>query len=408
LAGIKDFLNTRRLRDYPRLMLITTLGILAINLFLHQGWLGAFGQVIGGDFVMFYSTGSLYRTDPARIYDYAEQYRLQQSLVEPIKLNGLNPFMNPPYMAMLFSLITYLPLLWSLILWTFLSIIFTFLSVHLISPLVPYRLRQAGLSNKQYLILVFSFFPFIEGLLAGQNHALTLLLVTALLVSAHKECWFLSGILAGTLIYKPQLVLGLLIVWAIWKNFKALFGFSIVAILWAGSYVLIHSITPFIEYLQVSQFFMSLPYIEGFPGYIIITFYGLLTSIFPANTAPTLQLTSHLIFILASGLVAWFAWHQRHSSPSSRMPVLLLCLILPLAFSPYVQLHDLLLVAPIFLFWARYDNSSRVFNSAIFTYAGAFILTLFAALTGIAWLSLITLVLFFQMVISNHALIEST
>ena len=408
MAGIKDFLNTRRLRDYPRLMLITTLGILAINLFLHQGWLGAFGQVIGGDFVMFYSTGSLYRTDPARIYDYAEQYRLQQSLVEPIKLNGLNPFMNPPYTAMLFSLITYLPLLWSLLLWTLSSIIFTVLSVHLISPLVPNRLRQAGLSNKQFLILVFSFFPFIEGLLAGQNHTLTLLLVTALLVSAHNERWVLSGILAGTLIYKPQLVVGLLIVWAIWKNFKALFGFSIVAILWAGSYVLMHGVTPFLEYFQVSQFFMSLPYIEGFPGYIIITLYGLLTSIFPANTAPTLQLTSHLIFILASGLVAWFAWRQRHTSPSSKMPVLLLCLIMPLAFSPYVQLHDLLLVAPIFIVWARYDNASRVFASAVFTYAGAFILTLFAALTGIAWLSLITLVLFFQMVISNHALIKST
>jgi hypothetical protein len=234
------------------------------------------------------------------------------------------------------------------------------------------------------------------------------LLVTGLLVSAYNERWFLSGILAGSLIYKPQLIFGLLIVWVIWKNFKALFGFGIVAILWVGSYVLLHGITPFLEYLQVSQFFMSLPYIEGFPGYIIITFYGLLTSIFPANTAQTLQLISHLIFILASGLVAWFAWRRRHSSPSSKMPVLLLCLVLPLVFSPYVQLHDLLLVAPIFIFWARYDTSSRVFNSAVLTYAGAFILTLFAALTGIAWLSLITLILFFQMAFSNHALIKST
>ena len=405
---IYNFLNARRLRDYPRLMLLTSIGILLINLLLHQGWIAAFGQVIGGDFVMFYATGSLYRTDPASIYDYEQQYRLQQSLVEPTNLSGLNPFMNPPYTAMLYSLFIYLPLTWSFIVWTCLSIIFSVISMRLIAPLVSNRLRQAGLSNIQYLVLLFSFFPFIEGLLAGQNHALTLMLLTAVLVSMHKERWLLSGVLAGTLIYKPQLVLGLLIVWIVWKNFKALFGFGIVVVLWAGSYALMHGIEPFLEYLQVSRFFMSLPYIEGFPGYIIITLYGLLTSIFPESAAQRLQLISQLIFILASALVAWFAWRQRQSSPAHKMPVLLLSLVLPLAFSPYVQLHDLLLIAPIFIFWAGCDHSSRVLNSAVLAYAGAFLLTFLAAITGIAWLSLITLVLFFQLVITNRGLVQTT
>ncbi len=407
MTVISKFLNARRLRDYPRLMLLTTLGMLAINLLLHQGWIGAFGQVIGGDFVMFYSTGLLYRSDPAGIYDYEAQYYLQQGLVEPTPLNGLNPYMNPPYMAMLFSLLTYLPLPWSLLVWTCLSILFTGASVRLIAPLIPERLRLAGLSNKQYLILLLSFFPFIEGLFAGQNHALTLLLITAVLVCAHKERWFLAGSLAGALIYKPQLVLGLLIVWVIWKNIKALLGFGIVVIVWAGSYALLHGITPFLEYLQVSQFFMSLPYMEGFPGYIIITLYGLLTSIFPASSAQYLQLISQIIFVLAAGLVAWFAWRYRKSSPSMKMPVLALSLLLPLAFSPYVQLHDLLFVAPIFIIWAGYDSSRRVFNAAVLTYAGAFFLTFLAAISGIAWISLLTIILFFQISISTYTLLKS-
>ncbi len=401
---IKTFLNTRRIRDYPRLMLLTTFAILCINLLFRQGWVGGFGQMIGGDYLMFYSTGLLYRTDPAKIYDYAEQFRIQQLLVEPSTLNGLNPFMNPPYMAVLFSLLTYLPLSWSFFAWTCLSIIFAVVSVYLTSPLIPERLRQVGLTDKQFLIIMLSFFPFIEGLLAGQNHTLTLLLVTGILVSAQKERWFFSGALAGALIYKPQLILGLLIVWAVWKNIKALAGFSTVAILWAGSYMLIHGISPCLEYIQVSQFFMTLPYTEGFPGYIIITLYGLLTSILPASMAQIIQLISQIVFILAAGLIAWLAFRQRKAQKTNQMPSLALGLILPLAFSPYVQLHDLLYIVPIFIIWASYDTSPRVFYTAVITYSGAFILTLFAATTGVAWMALITMGLFLQMIRWNYSL----
>jgi hypothetical protein len=403
-VDIKNFLNARRIRDYPRLMLLTTFAILCINLLLRQGWVGAFGQVIGGDFLMFYSTGLLYQSDPSMIYDNAEQFQIQQSLVEPGTINGLNPFMNPPYVAALFSGLTYLPLPWSFITWTFLSIIFTAVSVYLISPRIPEKLRLAGLTDKQYLIIMLSFFPFIEGLIAGQNHALTLLLVTGLLVSAKKERWFISGALAGALIYKPQLILGLLIVWVVWKNIKALSGFAVVVVLWAGSYILINGITPFLEYIHVSQSFMSLPYTEGFPGYIIITLYGLLTSILPASMVQILQLISQIGFILAAGLVAWIAIRQRKSHITDQIPVLALGLILPLAFSPYVQLHDLLFIVPIFIIWASYDTSPRVFYAAVITYAGAFILTLFAAITGIAWMALITMGLFWLMTIWNYSL----
>jgi hypothetical protein len=403
-VDIKTFLNARRIRDYPRLMLLTTFAILCINLLFRQGWVGGFGQMIGGDYLMFYSTGLLYRTDPTKIYDYAEQFRIQQSLVEPSTLSGLNPFMNPPYVAALFSLLTFLPLPWSFLAWTCLTIIFAALSVYLISPQVPKRLRLAGLTDKQYLIIILSFFPFIEGLIAGQNHGFTLMLVTGILVSAHKGRWGISGALAGALIYKPQLILGLLIVWAVWKNIKALAGFSAVVILWAGSYMLINGISPVLEYIQVSHFLMSLPYTEGFPGYIIITLYGLLTSILPASMAQILQFISQIVFILSAGLVAWLAFRQRKYQKSNQMPILALGLIFPLAFSPYAQLHDLLFIVPIFIIWASYDTSPRVFYAAVITYGGTFLLTLFAATTGVAWMALITMGLFLQMTRWNYSL----
>lgn len=89
-------LNAKRVRDYPRLMLFSTWLIIGLNLLFHQGWIGAFGQVLAGDFIMFYSTGSIYRTNPFQIYDYQTQIQTQQALVAPTVLPGYNPYMNPP------------------------------------------------------------------------------------------------------------------------------------------------------------------------------------------------------------------------------------------------------------------------------------------------------------------------
>src|SRR4030065_2825321 len=123
-------INARRLKDYPRLMLFSTWLILGVNLLFHQGWIGAFGQVIAGDFIMFYSTGLISRTNPDFIFDYETQLNTQQALVAPSILPGYNPYMNPPFVAPIYSLLTYITLNWALLLWTFLAILSVFLSVH--------------------------------------------------------------------------------------------------------------------------------------------------------------------------------------------------------------------------------------------------------------------------------------
>ena len=110
------FLNTKRLRDYPRLMLISAWLIMAVNLLFHQGWTGAFGQLIAGDFIAFFSTGLIHASDPQLIYDYNTQLNTQQSLVSPTTLSGYITYINPPYVAPFYYLRTFLPLAWSLLL----------------------------------------------------------------------------------------------------------------------------------------------------------------------------------------------------------------------------------------------------------------------------------------------------
>jgi hypothetical protein len=393
-----SILNTKRLRDYPRLMLFSTWLIMGINLLLHQGWIGAFGQVIAGDFIMFYSTGLIYRSNPSLIFDYQTQSRIQQALVAPSILPGYNPFMNPPFVAPIYALWTYISLHWALILWTILAIMSVFLSAYWMLKLVPSDRKNTGLSYGQLVIIVLSFFPFIEGLLAGQNHWLTLLLMTAIISSMFKERWYLSGILAGLLIYKPQFVLGFIILWFVWGKFKALLSFAVVSLAWVGWFALGNGLELYRTYLQLSQVFMDLPYIAGFPKYLLVTFYGLLTSFFPQYTQPVLSIFSQTLLIISAIGLAWLAYKLRNQVMVDRIPAIVAALLFPLLATPYALLHDMVILIPAYVLWAIYSNSRNFTIISVSIYLGAFFLTFVAALTKIAWVSLLVVGLFIAMI----------
>ena len=387
-------LNAKRLRDYPRLMLLTTWLVLGVNLAFHQGWIGALGQVLAGDFIMFYSTGQIYRLNPNLIYDYDTQTGTQQALTAPTVLPGYNPYMNPPYVAPLYSLFTYISLHWALILWTLLAILSVFLSIYIVYKLVPADRKKAELAYPQLVIVALSFFPFIEGMQSGQNHWLTLLLMSAIIVCMFKEKWYPAGALAGLLIYKPQFALGFVIIWLVWRNFKALAAFAAVAVIWVGGFVLANGFDLFHVYLQMSQIFMRLPYIPGFPNYLLVTFYGLLTSFFPQSSQSVLSLLSNLLLLISAIGLAGLAYRQMNFSLHDRIPTLVAALVFPLLATPYALLHDMVILIPAYVLWSVYSNTRNFTITSAIIYLGAFFITLLSALTGVAWDALLVLGIF--------------
>lgn len=382
--GIFTWINQKRLRDYPRLMLIVTWLVLVANLLLSTGWRGGLGQIIGGDFIMFYSTGLLYTNDPASIYDYNQQIIMQQALVTPTVLPGLNPFMNPPYVAPIYSIFNALPLTWSFAAWTALMILFVVISTILMMEIIPADLKHNGLTQTQLLILVLSFFPLIESLQAGQNSGLTLLLMTCLVYCILKEKHILAGICGGLIIYKPQYILGFLILWVVWKNFKALTSFAIIAIIWVGTFYLYNGPGTFFAYLDLSKIFILLPYVPGFPAYILVTLYGFLTTIFPQPAQPFLYGISQAMLLAGISFVTIFAFKLRHRVIVERIPIITFAMLLPLFATPYTLLHDLVILIPGFVLWARYNPRRELLITAIIIYFGTFFLTLISALSHIA------------------------
>ncbi|HSQ27100.1 MAG TPA: glycosyltransferase family 87 protein [Anaerolineales bacterium] len=379
-------MNKRRMHEYPYLFLGTMLVIFVFNIILHQGWIGGTGNVLGTDFITLYAAGLINRTDPQQLYDFNAQRAMQETLIAPTPLPGLNPFISPPYVAFAYSFLTYLPLPWSLALWSGLALISVFLSVLCITQYFP---RIDGLNGRQLMVLSLSFMPFLVGFQAGQNHAITLVLVTGILAAAFREKWFLAGTLAGGMIYKPQLAIGLLIICLVWRNTKALMGFMTVALVWISTYLITHGFDPMRTYFEISKELLLLPFIEGFPGYLLTTLHGLVSSVMPASTAETINLLSQAVFVLAGVFLGWCAYQQRKQANSPQIPIVVLALITPLAFSPYVQFHDMLLLVPAFTAWAVYDRSRPILWAAVFTYLGAFLLLPLSALTGIAWVAIL-------------------
>lgn len=404
-----SFFNEKRLRDYPRIFFITMWTILLLSLVLHQGWLNAFDQVIGSDFVTLYAAGLIHRTNLPDLYNFATQAETQQTLIEPTTLPGLNPYISPPYVAAAYSLFTYLPLPTSLFIWSLLSIAFTLGAARFLVRKFP-ELMDKHIEFWQLVIIILSFFPFIEGFQAGQNHALMLLLVTLMIVFMLSEHWFLAGIMAGMMIYKPQMIIGLLVIWLIWRKFKAVAGFALVSVIGIGIYVIFYGTAPIMDYLSISKDLVLLPYIPGFPGYLLLTIYGLFATILPFSMLNFTQTASTLISIMLLVGCCWLAFRLRNKPIIERTPAVFLAVLLPMLATPYVLLHDSLVLIPLFILWARYRQSLPLLYTIIGTYLGGLLLTLFSTVSKIALVSLMTiglvilLILFIK--VNRHEILE--
>jgi len=201
-------------------------------------------------------------------------------------------------------------------------------------------------------------------------------------------------LLAGFLLYKPQFVLGFLFVWLIWREYKALASFTAVAVAWAGVVVVSHGLDPYLAYLRTIDQTLWLPYIKGWPAYLMATPYGLLVTLLSQDWLPSILWFTRLLTAVASVGIIWFAYSCRNISCSNRQPVLVFALLFPFLASPYVLLHDLLILVPVFLLLsADREVAGSLLYAVIFTYFGALAMLLLGQKFNVALFVLIPAVL---------------
>jgi hypothetical protein len=246
-----------------------------------------------------------------------------------------------------------------------------------------------------------SFFPSVLGLLVGQNHGFTLLLMTGIVIFTLSGRWGLAGLLAGALIYKPHFIVGFLILWLVWKEYNALIAFGAVTTIVIGVTILQYGITPYTDYFSISSVLLRLPFSEGFPGSLLVTPYGFLSTVLPSGANSAIQgLMISLTLVMSIGL-AWIGFRFRTRPSDQRTPPLIIGLLFPLVATPYVLVHDLLILVPAFILWSCESKHRNILYVAIFTYFAGLILPILGQLAQIALVATIPIVFILVYIVTN-------
>ncbi len=82
------------------------------------------GQVVGTDYLQFYTAGVTLRQGlSSELYSFSDQSQLQQAIAGP-NLTSFHAFITPPFLAWLFVPLSLLPYIWSFIVWSILGLYF--------------------------------------------------------------------------------------------------------------------------------------------------------------------------------------------------------------------------------------------------------------------------------------------
>lgn len=221
-----DRLLTPRRTGYARLAGAALWFAWLASTLLGPGNFDLTGQVIGTDFLQFYTAGvTLLHGDSDKLYNFEYQSLLQQGIIGP-SLTAFHAFITPPFLGWVFVPFALLPYTLSFTLWSLLGLLCLWICFHWLD----------GSHSNRAFGWALTFFPVFATISFGQNSLLSLFLLCLTYAGWRKNRLFLSGLTTSLLLYKPQLVLGIALLWLLeWRRgWKALLGLAVGGIILMG------------------------------------------------------------------------------------------------------------------------------------------------------------------------------
>jgi hypothetical protein len=287
----------------------------------------------GGDWLAYYSAGHFFlegRTSD--IYD-LNTFRLWQSQYSG---DYFAPFLYAPVYSLFCIPLAIVPIAVSRILWLIIGLGISIAAAR-------FSLNWSGLTFSQNTLVMFSFGPLAYCLSVGQVSPITLFLFTIIAgIEWKAERGYLPGFIAGLGLYKPQLLIPLILYWVFNKRWRTMAGF----ILSSGAIgITSFMISPIAskDYLLLSTRFINLSKTVNERGanaalYSFSPFLGILVSV--------------IVIVL---LIMISRKRLNHLTCAALW-------ISPVIFTPYLGVYDLVLLAlPVtFLFQEmRHDRYLR-------------------------------------------------
>jgi len=301
------------------------------------------GQVIGADYLQFYAAGTTLRLgDSAQLYNPEYQARLELTIAGP-ELQNYHAFITPPFLAWLYAPLSALPYTWSFAIWSLTGVLLLWFSLKWLDARPTWRT----------LAWCFTWYPIFAVFTFGQNSLLSLGILSLVYALWRKGWLWPAGLAASLVMYKPQLALGVGILWLFeWRsNCKALAGLVAGSATLAGLCFLLLPEASAAYLLFAQTILPDLPSWEQFPLWHLHTVRGFWRLLLGQASPFTKGLADLLTALLALGGIwgFWRFWQTRRGQP-----VLLYaaatCLMLWL--TPHAMIYDwALLLIPAALLW---------------------------------------------------------
>jgi hypothetical protein len=204
---------------FIRVLLVT--GLLLNGFMAWKDW----GLVRKGypDFTIFYSAGKMVRTGMAgSLYDERVEFQIQRGFAPEVSIrHGALPYNHPPFEALLFVPFTYPPYLPAYLAWNAVNLGLLGLALFLLRRHLP-ALQSKPLSF--WFLAAVAFLPIFICLLQGQDMLLFFFVLAVSYVSLKQGSQLLAGFWLGLGIFRPHLVLPLVIVLLFSRSRKAVLG----------------------------------------------------------------------------------------------------------------------------------------------------------------------------------------
>jgi hypothetical protein len=282
---------------------IPVAGMLCLHLlFLSHAWLQV--QQGYGDFSIFYTAGKIVRNGGgAGLYDPALQYSVQQEFAPNVSVRqGALPYNHPPFEALIFLPLTFLPYGYALASWT---------AVNLALLLVVGKILRRrfsvlhGIAGWQWLAMELAFYPVFISLMQGQDSILLLCLYVLAFEFLERKADFSAGCCLGLGMFRFALVLPMILIFLFWNRRRFVSGAVLVSL---GLSLLSGWVVGFSGLLRYPLYVWQLEKTTGggtiLPG-LMSNVRGLMASLLGGLVTPPTLL---IITLAASAFLLWIAF----------------------------------------------------------------------------------------------------
>lgn len=355
------WLTARRLRAHATILSVCLWTLYVWNL-ATPGLRDRNRNLKGTDFLHFYTMGSLAEwRDAADLYDMNAQTAVSTERVP--QAAGLRYLpLYPPQVSILFEPFAHLSYGWALALWWGCSALLYTVSCFSVWRACP-NLQPHGFT---VFLLALAFPAFFHLIAWGQCSALALACFTLAFFLLRAKCEFLTGVVLGSLIFKPQLALAAAVIFLSIGAWKTVVGaiLSSAAQLWLG--VLYYGTAPLHQWIVTLRHLpIVVPWLEPRPyqTHSLRTFWTMLV---PWPDAALVMYIVSAISVLALTIAVWRA----KSAPLAlRYSCLLVATVL---VAPHLTVYDLVILAPALLLSANWlveqpaHSSNRMLGTLLY------------------------------------------